>query len=443
MILNVVPVIFIQYSNLFLYYVLIYSLFTQTANRASRVCRLWRKVATNNRLWHTVDLATGRIKPRYRNERKLLWILENRLSEVRDLNLGGWNDAVTPPILPRLVELCPELTSLNLSYCHKIHSENLHTHLSLCKKLERLDLTNVMASHKPTPRCAVGQQTLSDMALTMNTRLTHLTLANNTLSNVPGLVWRCLSESDHCQNLQILDLSNVLTIGRDCVRINIELLQKGCTKLRTLRLTNSNTRLSQTSMSVQASSPGFPELEELSLAVDGNLSVGMNDSELERILKNSHKLRLLDVRGCINITDSSLVRIPPWDLEHLFLAGSTSPKYYSDRLELVVRKWQHSLVELDLSWTANADSIDAALIAISEESDNKLRYLNMCGSSVTFQPIRQVLARCKHLETINLTSCRALPRGLKRFHEALQLISLRADIAKGKFDENPDQDDDD
>lgn len=52
---------------------------------------------------------------------------------------------------------------------------------------------------------------------------------------------------------------------------------------------------------VQASSPGFPELEELSLAVDGNLSVGMNDSELERILKNSHKLRLLDVRGWVFI----------------------------------------------------------------------------------------------------------------------------------------------
>lgn len=47
----------------------------------------------------------------------------------------------------------------------------------------------------------------------------------------------------------------------------------------------------------QASSPGFPELEELSLAVDGNLSVGMNDGELERVLKNSHKLCLLDVRG--------------------------------------------------------------------------------------------------------------------------------------------------
>lgn len=83
----------------------------------------------------------------------------------------------------------------------------------------------------------------------------------------------------------------------------------------------------------------------------------------------------------MNITDSSLVRIPPWDLEHLFLAGSTSPKYYSDRLELVVRKWQHSLVELDLSWTANADSIDAALMAISEEADNKLRLvISSCSS---------------------------------------------------------------
>lgn len=80
-----------------------------------------------------------------------------------------------------------------------------------------------------------------------------------------------------------------------------------------------------------------------------------------------------NVCRCRNITDSSLVRIPPWDMEHLFLAGSASPKVYSDRLELVVRKWQHSLVELDLSWTANSDSIDAALMAISEEADNKLR----------------------------------------------------------------------
>ena len=67
----------------------------------------------------------------------------------------------------------------------------------------------------------------------------------------------------------------------------------------------------------------------------------------------------------------------------------------------------------------------------------------MCGSSVTFNPIRKVLTRCSHLENLNLTSCRALPRGVKRFHETTQLTTLRADIASGKFDEAPNEDEDD
>ena len=77
----------------------------------------------------------------------------------------------------------------------------------------------------------------------------------------------------------------------------------------------------------QVASPGFPALEELSVAgftVDGMCSTPiMDDSAVERILKTSHKLRLLDVRGCSRISDSSLVRVPAWDLEHLFLSGKS------------------------------------------------------------------------------------------------------------------------
>jgi len=47
----------------------------------------------------------------------------------------------------------------------------------------------------------------------------------------------------------------------------------------------------------------------------------MDEGDLERILKNSNKLRLLDVRGCSKIGDSGLVRIGAWDLEHLYLSG--------------------------------------------------------------------------------------------------------------------------
>lgn len=75
---------------------------------------------------------------------------------------------------------------------------------------------------------------------------------------------------------------------------------------------------------LQSLSEGFPELEELSVAgVNGDISSRpvIDDDSLLRILKNSNKLRLLDVRGCSRLTDSSLVRVPAWDLEHLFLSG--------------------------------------------------------------------------------------------------------------------------
>lgn len=76
---------------------------------------------------------------------------------------------------------------------------------------------------------------------------------------------------------------------------------------------------------LQVASPGFPALEELSVAgnaVDGFCSTPvMDDNAVERIVKSSHKLKLLDVRGCSRVSDSSLVRVPAWDLEHLFLSG--------------------------------------------------------------------------------------------------------------------------
>ena len=92
--------------------------------------------------------------------------------------------------------------------------------------------------------------------------------------------------------------------------------------MRVLRLTNSLIRLSATPLKDQAASLGFPHLEELSIAVDPKAYISMDNASIERILKNAHKLRLLDVRGCTSITNSSLVRVPAWDLEHLFLSGN-------------------------------------------------------------------------------------------------------------------------
>ena len=72
-------------------------------------------------------------------------------------------------------------------------------------------------------------------------------------------------------------------------------------------------------------SEGFPMIEELSVAdTVGTMFAQpvIDDDSLLRILKTSHKLRLLDVRGCSRVTGNSLVRLPAWDLEHLFLSGT-------------------------------------------------------------------------------------------------------------------------
>lgn len=47
-------------------------------------------------------------------------------------------------------------------------------------------------------------------------------------------------------------------------------------------------------------------------------------------------------------------------------------------LELIVKKWSHSLVEVDLAWSSATEPLDAAVIALSEQgSSSRLRYFTL------------------------------------------------------------------
>ncbi|KAI9564650.1 hypothetical protein GHT06_008391 [Daphnia sinensis] len=410
-----------------------------TLVRLSRVCRLWWKVSTGPLLWHTVDLATGRVKEKHRTEGKLLWLLRNRLSRVQDLALGGWNSALSRAAVEDLSRTCNDLKALSLTGCKGLMGDSLLNVIQNCKSLQKLDLSAI-SPYTANPRGAISSGTLCELTKIMGSRLSHLNLANNCTTGIQQIV---VALAVSCPNLQVLDLSNTRTATRDTVCINIEQLQEGCPKLRVLRLTNSLIRLSATPLKDQAASLGFPHLEELSIAVDPKAYISLDNASIERILKNAHKLRLLDVRGCTSITNSSLVRVPAWDLEHLFLSGCTATRHSADGLELVVRKWRHSLVEIDLSWTSVSEALDQAVMALAEDPESPLKVLDLCGSSVSFPPIRQVLCHCTRLRTLNLSSCRALPRGIKRLYDGVtQLSLLRTAIQAGRFDDNNDQADD-
>lgn len=56
------------------------------------------------------------------------------------------------------------------------------------------------------------------------------------------------------------------------------------------------------------------------------------------------------------------------------------------------------------------------------------RNLNLCGSSVSLEPVKAVLTKCPSLHSINLQSCRALPRGIKRLYTGDEVAELRASL---------------
>ncbi|XP_069697762.1 F-box/LRR-repeat protein 6 isoform X2 [Periplaneta americana] len=399
--------------------------------RMSRVCKLWRDVALTSSLWYNIDLANPYINDRYKNTETVRWLCENRLSRVQELNVGGWKFASIDPVLDIICKSCQNLQGLNMTGWKGLTAEHIKTLIARCPTLSRLDLSSINPESNHT-RSATSLLSISHLTQTMGERLTSLVLANNKIAGVPQLI---TAVATHCPNLQVLDLSNLRTVAHTTALFHVEKLQEGCQKLRVLRITNSQVALSTATLKEQVASPGFPALEELSvagIAVDGFCSTPvMDDNSVERILKNSHKLKLLDVRGCSRVTDSSLVRVPAWDLEHLFLSGCYVTRLTGSGLELIAQKWSHSLIEVDLAWTTATQSLDLAVTALAEQgAESPLRVLNLCGSSVSLSPVKAVLLRCPLLVSLNLSSCRALPRGMKRLYEGSEVSELRSTFEK-------------
>jgi F-box/leucine-rich repeat protein 6 len=108
---------------------------------------------------------------------------------------------------------------------------------------------------------------------------------------------------------------------------------------------------------------------------------------------------------------------------------------------LVVTKWRHSFKEIDFSWTPGEVTINSAMQAFAEMDDGvvpPLKVLDLCGSSVSFESVKVALRTCVNLERLNLTSCRALPRGIKRNYQTVDEVkALREQVLSGKFDHHP------
>ncbi|XP_026764086.1 uncharacterized protein LOC113522559 [Galleria mellonella] len=407
-----------------------------TVIRLGRVCKKWHSVSCKPQLWKNVDLAqytTEKCKTDY----KLVWLLENRLSQCQSLNIAQWKVCNVTWVLACVADYCPELIELSVAGWSRITPEQLFELVQGLPKLQRLDLS--LTSETSSSSC-LSAASMARIAENFGSRLTHLNLANNKFTALTQIL---SSVATHCLNLEVLDISGALATSHPA-SVPLEALQKGCPKLRVFRAANSQLVLASATTSQQMEAGGWSQLEELSIAGSAateRVGVGeyrLGDEALSRLVRGATRLRLLDLRGLQRLSDSGLVRVPAWDLQHLFLGGCNVTRQSNACLELICEKWSHSLIELDLSWASATQVLDAAVSALADSSDSKLRTLNLCGSSVSWEAVKKVLLKCPLVESINLSSCRALPRGMKRLFTGKELQDLKdsLDPEKAKTKDN-------
>ncbi|CAK1548283.1 unnamed protein product [Leptosia nina] len=398
-----------------------------------KVCKLWYNVSCKPEFWKNVDLAQYTVD-KCKIDYKLVWLLENRLSLCQNLNLAQWDVNNISWVLSCIVECCPDLIELSVAGWSRITPEQLYELFQGLPKLQRIDLSSL--SETGTSSTCLAAASIGRVLENFGERLTHLILANNKFSALQQIL---SSVASHCPNLEVLDISGALATSHPAA-VPLEALQKGCPKLRVFRAANAQLVLANATTAQQMEAGGWSMLEELSIAGGAaaeRTQVGeyrFGEEALSRLVRGATRLRLLDLRGLHRVTDSGLVRVPAWDLQHLFLGGCAVTRKSTACLELICEKWSHSLIELDLSWASATKPLDDAVSALADASSSRLKILNLFGSSVSLEPVKKVLLKCAQLESLNLSLCRALPRGMKRLYTGKELddLKLSFDTEKAK-----------
>ncbi|XP_066846969.1 F-box/LRR-repeat protein 6 isoform X7 [Anser cygnoides] len=170
------------------------------------------------------------------------------------------------------------------------------------------------------------------------------------------------------------------------------------------------------------------QLQELSLAT--TTGGGAGDAVLQRLLRASARLRLLDLRGCARVSPRALLRLPCADLEQLHLGlhcSACAPPSAPQGCAALAWRWRHSLRELDLAGHCFGEQ-DLAQALAAFGPGAPLRSLDLAGTRVAPEALSALLLRCPSLCYLDVSSCRRLPRGTKRAHrgprELGQCLSL-------------------
>ncbi|XP_040910169.1 F-box/LRR-repeat protein 6 [Toxotes jaculatrix] len=386
--------------------------------RVGRVCRLWNAAASSPVLWRKVTVGYCWIAPGKsqlpKTEKKikdtLHWLAQNRFSQLRDFSLCHWTRNVNHAV-EVVSQFCPHLRSLTLSYCTGLTVRAFH---SLGQHSRFLQSINLQYSEFQVEGLLEYLENCGSQIKQI--WFTHGLKSDKLLTAITR---------GYCPDLELLEVNKKLD-SKDCeLPVCIQALQTACPKLKTFRIMNVRP-LHKTTRNGADSTSGFPLLEELCIATTSYSY--MTDKDLWDILFGSTRLRVLDLRGCSRITPSGLATLPCLELECLFWGqyfsshfGLPSPK---KGLHMVTQKWNQTLQQLDIGnqlFTEEDLEIAMNYLAQGPKADT-LRSLNLSGTRITPPALRSIIGQMTALSYLNLSSCRYLPRGLKRIYRGQEDI---------------------
>lgn len=384
--------------------------------RCARVCRHWYYTASKPVSWKVVDLAflAENMKAK-KADRTLKRVSKGDvLSESRELIISGWT-GLTDKGLRCIAQKCPRLESLNISNCQKGHVSKL-TAASLLLLAENCSLKKINFS---SVRVALNYgKTMMQFFEICGKGLTHINMSANVAFS--SAVFNSICNSS--PNLQVIDVSSTSLRA-----ISFKDFQQKCPLIQELYFTNLRLEPKDKATGIEICT-GFPHLRICSLAT-------LSDSWLSReilfcLLKSAEDLSVLDIRGWQNISLDE--RIPSAKLERLFLSQCSID---IETVSFLCEKWSSCLWEIDLSKT---HPVQCDFMEILQYMYNgpypcfNLRHLNLSGTAVSDSEVKEILKHFSKLEFLDLTSCRAIQRGLKRDHSGQNVINeLRKKLKSG------------
>lgn len=368
----------------------------------ARTCETWRQIVLQTpALWSRMDFTQVPATDRnFNNVNKVIDGCPDVLESIKEVSFKGalkFKNSGTSQIVQKLLT-APNLQILNLSDIRTQNKISLPTILfksiGECKNLKELHLTQSRLLFN-------NQKWLADYLIKSGGNLQVLNLSMS-LNMISSQLLKAIG-SEFCPNLRFLDIStcdSLSTHSFDAMQ-----LTHSMPNLRVLRVGNVSFKRVYIAPDIK----GLRKLRELSMPI-GMKDPDRDDALFATLTFGSDNITTLDLRGS-NITAHALLEMPSYNVRELHiddLCPITRRDYHR-----VIAKWSHSLEVLSLVKINCAETVKSCLQAISSNQKSRLRDLDLSASDVTTPELKDFLSRVKSLNSIDLSSCRSLPRGCK------------------------------